>query len=392
MINVCRLIVLVGLISTGVAAAWTTGVTKLTILPNLSRFGRSFYRTGSSTVLPAAADPSNVEGATEQLRTAPAVIEFSKDELENIERLMNLEHDDTALLEALSNNSPKLIVKLRQSENSYIDSVRRVAIKLNSVLDARLAQAKETLQDFLNAGEIRKLDALIGRAARAGNLDVAFFNVLTMNLQDAARNENVFVDSGVAAGDDNAVEKGRVNDGSKPSGVSTVSDPAASRLQILQHIYTRCQEEVEKSIPPAMALLNKLLRTTQAPIRRNLYQHYLTPQPNTITTPDGKIVELAGTQPVLVALTDFIDAIAKAVRQIRTVENAGGTDRESAANMVEACRTIAKEARIIIGEHYGTTSEELKTFEMGLQPVFRPSSPESPYIIGQKNFSEDSRK
>lgn len=379
------LFVLVALISAGGAEAWETGVVRGTSRPSLPHFGRSFYRTRSSTVR-LAADPSNVD-VTEQVRTVPAVIEFSEDELESIERLISRNHDDSALLEALSNVSPTLVVKLRQAENSNIESVRRVATQLNSVLDARLTQAKETLQEFLNAGEIRKLDALIGKAARAGNLDVAFFNVLTLNLQDAARNENVFVDDGVAAGD-----KSEENDGASPSGVSTASDPAASRLQILQHIYTRCQEEVEKTIPPAMALLNKLLRTTQAPIRRNLYQHYLTPQPNTITTPDGKIVELAGTQPVLVAMTDFIDAIANAVSQIRTVETAGGTDRESAANMVEACRTIAKEARIIIGEHYGTTSEELKTFETGLQPVFRPSSPESPYIIGQTKFSEENRK
>jgi hypothetical protein len=59
--------------------------------------------------------------------------------------------------------------------------------------------------------------------------------------------------------------------------------------QILKHIYTRCQEEVEKMIPPGMALLSKLLRTEQYTIRANLYRLYVTPRVSmTIETPDGK--------------------------------------------------------------------------------------------------------
>jgi hypothetical protein len=66
------------------------------------------------------------------------------------------------------------------------------------------------------------------------------------------------------------------------------------------------------------------------------------------------------------------------------VEQAGGANREMAATMVEACRTMAKEARIVIGEHFGRESEELIKYEEGLQPVFRPESPESPYIKGEE--------
>ena len=75
--------------------------------------------------------------------------------------------------------------------------------------------------------------------------------------------------------------------------------------------------------------------------------------------------------------------MATAVKQIRTVEKAGGTDKATAAGLVESCRQVAIEARIAIGEVYGMDSEELKDFESGLQPVFRPSSATSEYMTGE---------
>mmetsp|Transcript_16291 Transcript_16291/g.24649 ORF Transcript_16291/g.24649 Transcript_16291/m.24649 type:complete len:102 (-) Transcript_16291:58-363(-) len=87
---------------------------------------------------------------------------------------------------------------------------------------------------------------------------------------------------------------------------------------------------------------------------------------------------------VLVPLTDFVEAVGSTVLQIRTMEQAGAVERGMAASMVEACRSVAKEARIVIGENYGKDSSELRSFEAGLQPIFRPSSSESPYIEGAK--------
>jgi hypothetical protein len=301
-----------------------------------------------------------------------ATISLSTDELKIVEDLFakckekadgepKAETLMEAVFEALPTMPPKLIVKLRQSETNENASVREVARSLNALLKERLEVAKETLMGLLNAGEVRKLDGLIGKAAREGRLDAAFFNVLTVNLQDAI------------------VEAQQI-----PAEVHESTEGAATRAQILQHIYTRCQEEVEKTIPPGIALLNKLLRTQQESIRANLYSHYLTPQSDVIETPDGKKVELKNAGPnILVPLDDFIKAIDTAVVQVRTVENAGGTDRDAAASMVEACRQISKEARIIIGKHYGLASEELEAFEKGLQPVFRPTSRDSPYIQGQ---------
>jgi hypothetical protein len=285
--------------------------------------------------------------------------------------------------EALSKLSPVLIMKLRRGDSGVSDNVnnddnddsninkhqqfREISQSLEKMLNKKLDVARDTLAELLNAGEIKKLDALIGKSARAQQLDVAFFQVLQMNMQDAALE----------------MQKQQLSQGDAKDD----KDGTANRLQILQHIHTRCQEEVEKNINPGIALLSKLLRTSVDSIRRNQLEHYLCPQPTTITSPDGKQIELKNPQNErsLVDHQDFVKAMADAVKQIRTVEQAGGTSRVVAADMVESCRQVAKEARIVIGERFGKESEQLKTFEDALMPVFRPSSPESPYIRGENS-------
>jgi len=303
--------------------------------------------------------------------------------------------DDAAvekvILETLPTLSPSLLLKLRQAEHTTTDTtsssnsnVQQAAQHVNRILQQRLELGRDTLRQLLEAGELRQLDARIGAAARAGHLDAAFFHVLAVNLKDAMENDNSAEEETRSSASDDGDDTA-----DKPE------PPTTSRLQILRHVYTRCQEEVEKTIAPGTALLNKLLRTEQAPIRANLYQHYLTTtgstqqQPKTITTPDGKTIELkpsgnGGKPTSLVPLDEFIAAIETAVLQIRNVESAGagGIDRESAAMMVESCRQIAKEARLVVGESYGRDSDELRQFEAGLQPVFRPASPDSPYVAG----------
>jgi hypothetical protein len=286
----------------------------------------------------------------------------------------------SAVEEKLSELSPSLIMKLRSGDGGISDNndngnddilankqqqFRDVSQTLEKLLNKKLETARDILTELMNAGEIKKLDALIGKAARAQQLDVAFFQVLQMNMQNAALE---------------AQQQNKEDAKQDESGT-------ASRLQILQHIHTRCQEEMEKNINPGIALLSKLLRTDVDSIRRNQLEHYLCPQPTTITAPDGKQIELKQPQNErsLVDHQDFVNAIANAVKQIRTVEQAGGTNRSMAADMVESCRQVAREARIVMGEHFGKESEQLKMFEEALMPVFRPSSPESPYIRGENN-------
>ena len=274
----------------------------------------------------------------------------------------NNQNLDDVIANALPTMSPRLVVKLRQSEHATHPALQVVATALKNVLDSKLAGGRALLAQLLEAGEIRKLDAAIGKAARTGALDMGFFTVLNMNMSDAAANKS----------------------SQPPAGEIFVTDQQANRAQILQHIHTRCQEEVEKTVPPGVALLNKLLRTNVDSIRANQLQHYLCPQPNVITTPNGHSITLEGVQPVLVSPMLLVDALAQAVKQIRTVEKARGVERVSAASLVESCRQVAMEARAVIGKEYGVPSEMLTNFEEGLQPVFRPDSPQSPYIQGEQ--------
>jgi hypothetical protein len=311
-------------------------------------------------VTPRSARRTILFSTTESDETASFTL--SEEEWSAVENLVTRADHDAALLEklvaeALPTMHPRFIIKLRQQkaqqQESPLEGMRQsVATALQAVMDSQLQNGRDVLRVLLNAGEIRKLDAEIGRAARQGQLDAAFFTVLNANMKEAAS-------------------------------ASSGNDGNATRSQILQHIYTRCQEEVEKNISGGVALLNKLLRTQMDSIRANQLEHYLCPQRNVISSPDGKEITLGGISPVLVPPPEFVDALAGAVRQIRTVEKAGGMDRQAAADMVESCRQVAMEARLVIGKNYGAESDELKLFEDGLMPVFRPESPDSPYIQGQ---------
>ena len=123
-----------------------------------------------------------------------------------------------------------------------------------------------------------------------------------------------------------------------------------------------------------MGLLNKVLRTEISSIRTNQLEHYLGPQKTSITSPDGKTIDLGGTGKPLVSHTEFVEALSNSVTQIRTLEAAGGTDRLSAVNLVENIRQIAMEARVVLVESFGEGSDVVNEFQRDLQPVFRPGS------------------
>lgn len=349
----------------------TVAVPKLLMMPN--SINEQVYRPFSSYSLSLDMVSESTDKSVSESSSSSSSSSLSEDEwkvvTEMYEKSSKKDDDGKTLEEVVRETLPTLdsvlIMKLRDISNDPRDEFQAVAVALNNILDASLSGAKDVLAELLDAGEIRKLDALIGKNAREGKLDAAFFQVLTVNLQDAA------AEAGIGGG---AAAAASNNEGGEEN--------PANRFQILKHVYTRCQEEVEKTIPPGVALLNKLLRTNVDSIRANQLEHYLCTQPNVIKTPDGKELELKGREQILVPHTDFIEAIGNAVKQIRTVETAGAADQEMAANMVESIRQVAKEARIVIGEHFGRESDELKKFEEGLQPVFRPSSPESPFIKG----------
>ena len=297
--------------------------------------------------------------------------------------------DDDVALEgmvaaALPNMHPRLVLRLRSEaakansgeedtddakKEERIADLRKIGAALTAVFDERLKGGRDLLAVLLKSGEVRKLDGAIGKASREGKLDMAFFTVLNTNIRDAQYEASQLSEE----------ERAKLAEVTVPTDDDS---GVADRLQILQHIYTRCQEELEKSVSPGAGLFNKLLRTEDINIRANQLRHYLGPQPNVVVTPDGKEVPLQGNKEALVPPSQLIEAIGTAVKQIRTVEKAGGTDVATAAGLVESCRQVAIEARMAIGEAYGVDSKELKDFESGLQPVFRPSGESSEYIKG----------
>lgn len=301
---------------------------------------------------------------------------LSSEELNVISVIAKQDPDSMSsfLMSKLAQMPPNTVLSLRNAADGtfpegvtdeQIKDLETVGKALVDIMDSQLEQGRDLLKELLECGEIRKLDGAIGKALKSNKLDMAFFTVLNMNLRDAT------IEAQDAGESTAPSEEGEMGSGENPG-----------RLQILQHIYTRCQEEVEKTVSPGVGLLNKILRTDQASIRANQLRHYLCPQaPKTIKSPDGKEVQLGGSK-ALVPPSELVSALQNAVKQIRTVEKSGGADRAAAAGLVESCRQVAIEARLAIGESYGTDSEELKDFELGLQPVFRPDSSESEYIRG----------
>jgi len=163
---------------------------------------------------------------------------------------------EAQIMSALPQTSAELVVALRDASSSSASpyeeeqgqKMKVVGKVLERVMETKLKSGRDLLAKLLDCGEIRKLDSEIGKAARRGALDMGFFTAMNMNLADAQRAKETSL----------AREEG-----------------VADRYQILTHIYTRCQEEVEKSIPPGSALLNKLLRTDMPSVRANQLKHFL---------------------------------------------------------------------------------------------------------------------
>lgn len=291
----------------------------------------------------------------------------------------NTEAMENSIAANLESMPPRLVVALQMAvekgewkdddndDEEFETQMIAMGEALQNVLDVRLRGGRELLAELLNSGEIRKLDSLIGKSAKEGKLDMSFFSVLSMNMRDAKLNnggEDVSLVPTLAQGEGQEEVSGE--EGQPTAG--------ANRLQILQHIYTRCQEELEKTVAPGMGLLNKVLRTEISSIRTNQLEHYLGPQKTTITSPDGKTIDLGGTGKPLVSHTEFVEALSNSVTQIRTLEAAGGTDRLSAVNLVENIRQVAMEARVVLVESFGEGSDVVNEFQRDLQPVFRPGS------------------
>ncbi|GMI20970.1 hypothetical protein TeGR_g93 [Tetraparma gracilis] len=198
-----------------------------------------------------------------------------------------------------------------------------LAAAVAKVRKGALERGKATLERLLGAGEVRRLDSAIAKAASAGELDAAFFHVVNLNLSEAA----------AAAPEP----------GGEPGGAAV-----AGRGQVLQHVYTRCQEELERLLSggpePAKALAVKLLRTEDAGIRGNLLRHNLG-RPGAAGGAGGE-----GAAP-LVSAGEFVAALRDVVTRARGLEGGGG--RKAVADVVESARQVGIAGRRVLEEEFG---------------------------------------
>lgn len=348
------------------------------------------YSTANDSSPTSSSSPEMTEMEASQKRETPTLTDQDKLFITTIYTgcAGNTEAMENSITANLENMPPRLVVALQMAaekgewkeggnnedetsddnNEEFEKQMVEMGKALQNVLDVRLRGGRELLAELLNSGEIRKLDSLIGKSAKEGKLDMSFFSVLSMNMRDAKMNDD--------SGDDVPLSPTLAQGEGQEEVTGEEGRPTvgANRLQILQHIYTRCQEELEKNVAPGMGLLNKVLRTEISSIRTNQLQHYLGPQQTTITSPDGKTIDLGGTGAPLVSHTDFVEALSNTVTQIRTLEAAGGTDRLSAVNLVENIRQVAMEARMVLVESFGEGSDVVNEFQKDLQPVFRPGS------------------
>jgi len=189
----------------------------------------------------------------------------------------------------------------------------------------RMGEAKERLEELLEAGEINALDKQIVKLVKEGAIDAAFLNVLNQNMEDARRNMQ-----------------------QAPS-LSPETGSSSSRgealFNILNHVSTRVQEELEKRTEPAVALLHKLMRTDDSDLRGRILKHYLTPQ-REILLPDTTTLPLAVPKPSRVAPMKFASAVLHVVQTLRALDVNGDT----VVDTVEQVRSVAKEARLVLLE------------------------------------------
>uniref|UniRef100_A0A7S0Z1X2 Uncharacterized protein n=1 Tax=Hemiselmis tepida TaxID=464990 RepID=A0A7S0Z1X2_9CRYP len=139
-------------------------------------------------------------------------------------------------------------------------------------------------------------------------------------------------------------------------------------LQILSHVYTRVQEEMEKIVDPAVGLLHRLLRQVEQPgIRNNILEKYLKPKPEDeweMAFVDGDMVTDFGCE------VDPLKLSLAMSTYLQRVRDEGAFDEDAVGQTYADCRVIAKDARVWVEQFYD--QEMLDDFTESLTPVFQP--------------------
>ena len=113
-------------------------------------------------------------------------------------------------------------------------------------------------------------------------------------------------------------------------------------------------------------------------IRENILKQNLIPvgaEGNEITV-GGKIIKAppsskaSAKQKPLLSVQDFVSAVTKLVEEVRQFDEQDISDHTASVNVIESCRQISIEARVVVYQAFGEGSEEVKLIESALQNVF----------------------
>lgn len=236
--------------------------------------------------------------------------------------------------EKLGQAELRAIMMRAQSDESY----KRIFETLQRLQHERMMQAKLMLEELLRTGDIQKLDANISQQVRSETLSPELISVLNKNI--------------VAA-----MQDGDPNDN--------------PRLNLLNHVSSRIQEELEKKQSPAKGLLHKIMRLDDYALRGRILAHHLKPQ-NEITTPDGRTIELKKPKEAEIKPKEFIEAVTEYVAQVRAVDASGDT----ISGLLEDVRQRVIQAHDVIVEVY--PEDVVEEFRKDLEPVFVGVRPQRP--------------
>ncbi|KAJ1631596.1 hypothetical protein T492DRAFT_839040 [Pavlovales sp. CCMP2436] len=163
--------------------------------------------------------------------------------------------DPTIVDEAFDRLRHETMVRINQMASEGDKEALWVAKCMEDAMRTRMAAGADKLRTLLAAGEIQRMDALLMKLVRDGGVDSAFSLVLTSNIEHAR----------------------------------TSADK--TMLQLYTHLYTRIQEELEKRVQPAMGLLHRLLRTTDAGMRERILVDFLVVK-TSVTLPGSRFDRL----------------------------------------------------------------------------------------------------
>lgn len=144
------------------------------------------------------------------------------------------------------------------------------------------------------------------------------------------------------------------------------------KLRAFLHINTIINEELEKKVSRVRGMINRLMRMDDANIRDNILRHNLAPLP-VAGGADADFDDEPDAAPQLAAALVPPPRLASAISDLcgevnRQMRSAGPEADEAFFETLERIRTIAKEARLVIGDLYGPA--EMNSFGADLTPAF----------------------